>query len=79
MCSPLEVASLRLAHPSALLVTPGIRPAGAAAGDQKRIATPRAALEAGADMLVIGCPIRDAPDPRAAAAAILAEMVGDIR
>ena len=57
-----------------LVVTPGVRPAGAAAGDQKRVATPRAAMDAGADYLVVGRPIRDAADPRAAAEAIVAEM-----
>ena len=56
------------------LVTPGIRPAGAAVGDQKRVMTPAAALAAGADHLVIGRPITRATDPRAAAEAILAEM-----
>ncbi len=56
------------------LVTPGIRPAGAAAGDQKRVMTPAAALAAGADHLVIGRPITQATDPRGAAEAILAEM-----
>ncbi len=75
VCSPLEVAALRAAHPSALLVTPGVRPAGADAGDQKRVATPRAALEAGADLLVIGRPIRDAPDRLAATSAILTSML----
>ncbi len=58
------------------LVTPGIRPAGAAAGDQKRVMTPAAALAAGADHLVVGRPITQATDPRAAAEAILAEMAG---
>jgi orotidine-5'-phosphate decarboxylase len=56
------------------LVTPGIRPAGAAAGDQKRIATPAAAIAAGADYLVIGRPIIAAADPKAAAAAIVEEI-----
>lgn len=56
------------------LVTPGIRPAGAAAGDQKRVVTPAAALAAGADHLVVGRPITQATDPRGAAEAILAEM-----
>lgn len=56
------------------LVTPGIRPAGASKGDQKRVMTPAAALTAGADYLVIGRPITQAPDPRAAADAIQAEM-----
>ncbi|HEY5132961.1 MAG TPA: orotidine-5'-phosphate decarboxylase [Candidatus Krumholzibacteriaceae bacterium] len=56
------------------VVTPGIRPAGAAAGDQKRIATPRAAREAGSDYLVVGRPIIEAPSPRAAAEQILREL-----
>ena len=59
------------------LVTPGIRPAGAAKGDQKRTMTPAAAIAAGADHLVIGRPITQAADPRTAAEAILAEMTGD--
>lgn len=53
------------------LVVPGIRPAGASHGDQKRVATPEAAIAAGADVLVVGRPIRDAVDPLAAAAEIL--------
>lgn len=56
------------------VVTPGIRPSGAGAGDQKRVATPRAAAEAGSDFLVVGRPIIEAPSPRAAARAILAEL-----
>ncbi|MFP4044390.1 MAG: orotidine 5'-phosphate decarboxylase / HUMPS family protein, partial [Rhodosalinus sp.] len=55
-------------------VTPGVRPAGADAGDQKRIATPAAALAAGADHIVVGRPIWQAADPRAAAEAVLAEL-----
>ena len=74
VCSPEEATALRTALPGALLVTPGIRPAGAAVGDQKRIATPAAALAAGADMLVVGRPITAVSDPRAAALAILHEM-----
>ena len=57
-----------------ILVTPGIRPAGAAAGDQKRVMTPAAAIAAGADYLVVGRPIIAAPDPKAAADAIIAEI-----
>jgi len=57
-----------------VIVTPGIRPAGAAAGDQARLATPAVALRAGADYLVIGRPITGAADPGAAADAIVAEM-----
>ena len=74
VCSPAEAAALHSALPKALLVTPGIRPAGSDAGDQKRIATPQFALAAGAGMLVIGRPITAAPDPKAAAEAILADM-----
>jgi orotidine-5'-phosphate decarboxylase len=57
-----------------LIVAPGVRPAGSPAGDQKRIATPAEALRAGADHIVVARPIWTAPDPRAAARAILAEM-----
>ena len=73
-----EVAAMRRRVGSKLtLVTPGIRPAGADKGDQKRTMTPSAAIAAGADHLVIGRPITQAPDPRAAAEAILADMAGD--
>jgi orotidine-5'-phosphate decarboxylase len=74
VCSPEEVASLRAVWPQGLLVTPGIRPAGSAKGDQARIATPAGAVSAGADYLVVGRPIRDAADPREAARAIAAEI-----
>src|SRR5512138_2668929 len=75
VCSPLEVADVRAAvGPGPLLVIPGIRPAGSALGDQARVATPRDAVLAGADVLVIGRPLRDAPDPAAAAARIAAEI-----
>jgi orotidine-5'-phosphate decarboxylase len=75
VCSPQEVALVRAAcGKDFLLVVPGIRPAGAAIGDQKRVQTPRAAIEAGADYLVIGRPITEAPDPGAAARAIAAEL-----
>jgi orotidine-5'-phosphate decarboxylase len=70
-----EASMLRSARGEAfLLVTPGIRPGGAAAGDQKRIATPSRAIADGADYLVIGRPITGAPDPRATAEAIVAEI-----
>jgi orotidine-5'-phosphate decarboxylase len=76
VCSPLEAAALRAARgPDFLLVTPGIRPAGRDAADQRRVATPAAALAAGADVLVVGRPITAAPDPAAAADAILAELL----
>jgi orotidine-5'-phosphate decarboxylase len=74
VCSPAEAAALHSALPKALLVTPGIRPAGADAGDQKRIATPQFALAAGASMLVVGRPITAAADPKAAAQTILSDM-----
>lgn len=75
VCSVAEAQSLRNElGASAVIVTPGIRPAGAAAGDQKRVATPADALKAGASVLVVGRPIRDAADPRAAAAAVAAEI-----
>lgn len=75
VCSPQEVSELRAAlGPSAVLVTPGVRPLGTDAGDQKRIATPAQAVRAGSSMLVVGRPIRDAADPSVAAAAIRSEM-----
>ena len=75
VCSPQEVAALRaLTGPEGVLVVPGIRPAGAEAGDQKRMATPADALRAGASYLVVGRPITQAPDPAEAAEAILKEM-----
>ncbi len=75
VCSPKEVASLRaLTGPAGVLVTPGIRPAGAETADQKRIATPAEALRQGASYLVVGRPITQAPDPAEAAEAILREM-----
>jgi orotidine-5'-phosphate decarboxylase len=57
-----------------ILVTPGIRSAGAASGDQKRVMTPASAIAAGADYLVMGRPILEAPDPRAVAQAVVAEI-----
>jgi orotidine-5'-phosphate decarboxylase len=75
VCSPHEVAAVRAeVGPGILLITPGIRPAGASANDQARTATPEEALRAGADLLVIGRPITAAPDPGAAAAAIAAPL-----
>jgi orotidine-5'-phosphate decarboxylase len=75
VCSAEEVAHLRaLTGPSGVLVTPGIRPAGSAIGDQKRIAGPAEALRRGASYLVVGRPITQAPNPAQAATDILAEM-----
>jgi orotidine-5'-phosphate decarboxylase len=75
VCSPQEAKALRqLIGPLMSLVTPGIRPAGSASGDQKRIMTPARAIAAGADYLVVGRPVLDAADPKAAADAIQAEI-----
>lgn len=75
VCSPQEVAALRaLTGSEGVLVVPGIRPAGAETGDQKRIATPAETLSRGASYLVVGRPITQASDPAAAAQAIFAEM-----
>jgi orotidine-5'-phosphate decarboxylase len=76
VCSPLETARVRaITGPGMLIVTPGVRPASAEVGDQKRVATPAQALANGASHLVIGRPITRASDPRAAAQAILAGIV----
>ena len=74
VCSPAEAAAIRSALRDVLLVIPGIRPAGSSAADQKRFATPAAALRAGADYLVVGRPITHASDPAAAVHSILDEM-----
>jgi orotidine-5'-phosphate decarboxylase len=75
VASPQEAAAIRAAcGPEFLIVTPGVRPAGSAVNDQSRVATPAGALRAGASHLVVGRPITAAPDPRAAALAILREM-----
>ncbi|KGJ13932.1 orotidine-5'-phosphate decarboxylase [Paracoccus sanguinis] len=74
ICSPREAAAIRALPGAGLIVTPGVRPAGAAAGDQKRIETPAAAIAAGADHIVVGRPVWQSANPRAAAQAILAEL-----
>ena len=75
VASPHEVASVRaLVSTEFLIVTPGVRPAGAALGDQKRVMTPAQARSAGADLVVVGRPLRDAADPAAAARAVVAEL-----
>ena len=78
IASPQEAALIRALPETKgkLIVTPGVRPAGAALGDQKRVATPAQAIADGADHLVVGRPIHGADDPRAAAEAILAEIRG---
>ena len=76
VCSPEEAASLhKIVGHQMVLVTPGIRPAGSATGDQKRVMTPGRAIAAGADYLVVARPVIEAADPRAAADAIQAEIV----
>lgn len=78
VCSPLEAAAVRsLAGPGAILVTPGVRSAGAGKGDQKRVATPAEAIRAGADYLVIGRQVTRAADPAAEIRRILAEVGGE--
>jgi orotidine-5'-phosphate decarboxylase len=75
VCSPAEVSALRAAvGPDVVLVTPGIRPGGASGDDQKRTGTPADAIRSGSTLLVVGRPVRDAADPRAAAAAVLREI-----
>lgn len=77
VCSPLEVAAVRAeVGDAAVLITPGVRPAGAAVGDQARVATPEQALADGADLLVVGRPITAAPDPAAAAQALARALNG---
>ena len=75
VCSPQEVAAIRAEVPrDIVLITPGVRPAGAALGDQQRVATPEQAIADGADLLVIGRPITGSPDVAAAAAVIAASL-----
>jgi orotidine-5'-phosphate decarboxylase len=75
VCSPEEAANIRkIVGAQMNLVTPGIRPAGSATGDQKRIMTPARAIAAGADYLVVGRPVMEASDPKAAADAIVTEI-----
>ncbi len=78
IASPREAAAIRALPEAAgrLIVTPGVRPAGAASDDQKRVATPRQAIAAGADHIVVARPILRAEDPAAVVAAILAELAG---
>lgn len=76
VCSGEEAATVRgIVGAQMALVTPGIRPAGSAVGDQKRVMTPARAIAAGSDYLVVGRPVVDAADPKAAADAIVAEIV----
>jgi orotidine-5'-phosphate decarboxylase len=77
VCSPHEVRAVRAAVGSGpLLVVPGVRPAGAARGDQARVATPEDAVAAGADVIVVGRPLREGPDPLEAARRIAAALPG---
>ncbi len=80
VCSPLEIGAVRETAGHALqLVTPGVRPAGAALGDQKRVMTPAEALRAGGDYLVVGRPITQAADPAAAARSIQADIAAALK
>ncbi len=74
VCSGAEVAAAKALWPEGFFVVPGVRPSGSAVADQKRVMTPRAALDAGASILVVGRPISGAPDPDAAARAIAATL-----
>jgi orotidine-5'-phosphate decarboxylase len=74
VCSGAEVAAARAAWPDGFFVVPGVRPAGAAIGDQKRVVTPAHALDAGASVLVVGRPITGAPDPGRAIMDIAASL-----
>ncbi|HEY8432654.1 MAG TPA: orotidine-5'-phosphate decarboxylase [Sandaracinaceae bacterium] len=74
VCAPAEVRAVRAIAERALIVVPGVRPAGSDAGDQARVATPAQAIAEGADLLVVGRPIRDAADPVQAARAIADEI-----
>jgi orotidine-5'-phosphate decarboxylase len=76
IASAREAAMIRASTNKLLIVSPGIRPVGNTPGEQKRTATPHEAIRAGADYLVIGRPITAAPDPKRAAAAVIAEMAG---
>ena len=77
VASPLEIAAIREACGSEMvIVTPGVRPEGSAAGDQRRTTTPAAAIAAGADYIVVGRPITDAPAPRQAALRIIEQLDG---
>jgi orotidine-5'-phosphate decarboxylase len=75
VCAVPDVETVRQIAPAAVLATPGIRPEGAAIDDQGRVATPREALDAGADLLVVGRPVTRADDPVAAARALVAPLV----
>lgn len=74
VCSPQEVAKLKAAFPESFFLVPGVRPAGAETGDQKRVGMPAQAVKDGASLIVVGRPIRDAVDPAAAAKAIADEI-----
>lgn len=80
VCSPMEAASMRaLLGPDAWIVTPGVRPAGAALGDQSRVATPSEAIARGASHIVVGRPITGADDPVAAYESIVSELVSNVK
>ena len=74
ICSPREAQAIRALPDARLIITPGVRPSGASLGDQKRVETPASAIAAGADHIVVGRPVWQAADPRAAAQTILSEI-----
>lgn len=74
VCAAPDIATVRALGPDLFTLVPGIRPAGAARDDQVRVATPREAIDAGADLLVIGRPVTQAPDPETAAVAIIESL-----
>jgi len=78
VCSGTEVGTARATWPEGFFVVPGVRPAGGDIGDQKRVVTPRQALDDGASILVIGRPITDAPDPARAIADIAASLSKEV-
>lgn len=79
VCSSHEIEAARSAAPGLFIVVPGIRPGGAAAGDQKRIATPEGAIRNGADYLVVGRPLRDAAEPAKAFDALVGEVAAALK
>ncbi len=78
VCSPLEVSRLKSALPEGFFLVPGVRPAGAALGDQQRVGTPSQAVKDGASLIVVGRPIRDAINPAVAAQEILQEVQAEV-
>ncbi len=78
VCSPQEVGELKMVVPNGFFLVPGVRPAGSDVGDQKRVGTPGQAVADGASLIVVGRPIRDAADPKAAAESIMKEALSGL-